>query len=198
MTVEIRLASIDTDLDALVDLNLSVQELHVQSEPEVFRVPRPKQVAAWFQDILGRESWQALLAEEAGQPLGYLLYEIRDRPRGHLHQVDAFRPHPPARRSGALSPAWCRSATSAVRRAVQALHFDRRRACAVSANPSAKPLRQSIDLSGGSAGLGEQAVRGQGLARRHDVVTESQNARGRAHASISCWRMGDRLGRFRP
>lgn len=96
MSVEIRVASIDREVDALVDLNVSVQELHLRSEPDVFRAPAAPEVAAWFSDILSHESWHALLAEEAGQALGYVLYEVVDRPEGtftkamrtvYVHQI---------------------------------------------------------------------------------------------------------------
>jgi GNAT superfamily N-acetyltransferase len=85
-----------SDLDALVELNLQVQRLHVDEEPEQFVEPSREAVAAWLSERLGEEGWRALVAEADGRCVGYVLFELIDRPIGtftaamravYIHQI---------------------------------------------------------------------------------------------------------------
>ncbi len=94
------------DLDALVDLNLVVQELHVAAEPDRFSEPDRATVARWFEDVLAADAWTVLVAEVDGEVVGYLLFEQVDRTAGtftralrtlYVHQLGVA---PAARRQG--------------------------------------------------------------------------------------------------
>jgi ribosomal protein S18 acetylase RimI-like enzyme len=85
-----------SDLDALVELNLHVQRLHVEEEPEQFVEPSREAVAAWLSERLMQEGWRALVAESDGRCAGYVLFELIDRPVGtftaamralYIHQI---------------------------------------------------------------------------------------------------------------
>jgi ribosomal protein S18 acetylase RimI-like enzyme len=85
-----------SDLDALVELNLHVQRLHVEEEPERFVEPSRDAVAAWLSERLAEEGWRALVAESDGRCAGYVLFELIDRPAGiftaamralYIHQI---------------------------------------------------------------------------------------------------------------
>jgi RimJ/RimL family protein N-acetyltransferase len=71
-----------SDLDALVELNLHVQRLHVEEEPEQFVEPSREAVAAWLSERLMEEGWRALVAESDGRCAGYVLFELIDRSVG--------------------------------------------------------------------------------------------------------------------
>ncbi len=85
-----------SDLDALVELNLHVQRLHVEDEPERFVEPSREAVAAWLSERLVQEGWRALVAESDGRCTGYVLFELIDHPVGtftaamralYIHQI---------------------------------------------------------------------------------------------------------------
>jgi ribosomal protein S18 acetylase RimI-like enzyme len=85
-----------SDLDALVELNLHVQRIHVQEEPEQFVEPSRGAVAAWMSERLVEEGCRALVAESEGRCAGYVLFELIDRPLGtftaamrtlYIHQI---------------------------------------------------------------------------------------------------------------
>jgi ribosomal protein S18 acetylase RimI-like enzyme len=92
----------------LVPLNAVVQNPHADRRPDIFQsAPDPRDVAAYFADLLGSGRHFALVAEAAGAgDLGYALCEVLDTPadalgharrRGVLHHI-AVRPD--ARRRG--------------------------------------------------------------------------------------------------
>jgi GNAT superfamily N-acetyltransferase len=77
------------------ELNLHVQRLHVEEEPEQFVEPSREAVAAWLSERLMEEGWRAL-AESDGRCAGYVLFELIDRPVGtftaamralYIHQI---------------------------------------------------------------------------------------------------------------
>ncbi len=85
-----------SDLDALVDLNLHVQRLHVEGEHEQFVEPSRETVAAWWSERLVEDEWRSLVAESDGRCAGYVLFELIDRPAGtftaarralYIHQI---------------------------------------------------------------------------------------------------------------
>lgn len=69
-----------SDVDALVELTLQVQRLHVANEPERFVTPSSAAVAAWWSERLSDHGWYALVAEIDGACVGYVLFERIDRP----------------------------------------------------------------------------------------------------------------------
>lgn len=94
--VRIRQAS-DADIEVLTELNFVVQQLHVDHEPDVFREPSVEEVASWFGGVLGEDgSFEALLAVVDEEAMGYVLFEVVDRPAGtftraarllYIHQI---------------------------------------------------------------------------------------------------------------
>lgn len=94
--VRIRRASV-ADIEVLTELNLLVQQLHVDHEPQVFCNPSVEDVASWFRGVLGEDgSFAALLAVVDEETVGYALFEVVDRPAGtftraarllYIHQI---------------------------------------------------------------------------------------------------------------
>lgn len=70
----------EADLDAIVTLNLQVQQLHVDAEPGRFVSPSRAAVLAWFATTLAAPTWHAAVAEVDGEVAGYVLFEDLDRP----------------------------------------------------------------------------------------------------------------------
>jgi diamine N-acetyltransferase len=84
---QIRDGSTGRDLDDLVRLNLAVHELHVGAEPGYFRRPDHTEVVGWFRDVLDGGDYHVLVAETDGDVVGYLLYEVIDRPDGTFRRA---------------------------------------------------------------------------------------------------------------
>jgi diamine N-acetyltransferase len=85
-----------SDLDALVELNLHVQRLHLEAEPDQFVEPSREAVTAWWSERILEKGWRALVAESEGRCAGYVLFELIDRPVGtfkaatralYIHQI---------------------------------------------------------------------------------------------------------------
>ena len=72
--------AVPADGDALVELTLQVQRLHVANEPERFVPPSSAAVAAWWAERLSDQGWYALVAEVDGACVGYVLFERIERP----------------------------------------------------------------------------------------------------------------------
>ena len=68
------------DVDALVELTLQVQLLHLANEPERFVTPSRTALAAWWLERLSDPAWCALVAEIDGACAGYVLFERIERP----------------------------------------------------------------------------------------------------------------------
>ena len=81
MAVEIRRAE-GKDAALLAKLNSHVHDAHVAAEPDVYRPTRAEEVAAWFGERLGGGDI-VLLAHDGGEPLGYAMTQVVDKP-GHL------------------------------------------------------------------------------------------------------------------
>lgn len=76
------------DLDALTALNAVVQALHVRLEPEVFRADvNTAALRAFFTDLIGKAGTTVLIAEIAGEPVGYLWFDLQERPPTVLTQA---------------------------------------------------------------------------------------------------------------
>ena len=65
-----------SDVDALVELTLQVQRLHLANEPERFVMPSRTALAAWWLERLSDPAWCALVAEIDGACAGYVLFEL--------------------------------------------------------------------------------------------------------------------------
>ena len=95
------------DLDALVALNAVVQALHVRLEPDVFKAEvDAAALRVFFAALIDKTETSLLIAEMRAEPVGYLWYEVQDRPptiltqarrRLYVHHVVVREP---ARRSG--------------------------------------------------------------------------------------------------
>lgn len=73
--------SADTgDIAGLARLNLQVQQLHLDSEPDFFRMPDSVEVEGFFEEALSDQDKQILVAVEGRSVAGYLLAEVRERP----------------------------------------------------------------------------------------------------------------------
>jgi len=69
----------EEDVDSLVPLKASVHALHVARRPDVFKTMRPDQVAAWLRERLADEATRVWMAEDDGEPVGYVLAARRER-----------------------------------------------------------------------------------------------------------------------
>jgi len=78
MTINVRQATSD-DVQALVVLNGSVQELHVIHQPDYFKETAPRSVADWFSSMLQNPAVRIWFAELGGFPAGYALTVAHDR-----------------------------------------------------------------------------------------------------------------------
>ena len=73
--------AVTLDLDALVALNAVVQSLHVQLEPKVFKAEvETSELQAFFAGLLDKAGNGILIAEMSAEPVGYLWYELQERP----------------------------------------------------------------------------------------------------------------------
>jgi ribosomal protein S18 acetylase RimI-like enzyme len=76
--VDIRLAG-GGDVEALAELNRVVQELHVARAPGRFTRPDARAVAEWFRSMVEDPAVRVWIAEDGGQPAGYVLALTCDR-----------------------------------------------------------------------------------------------------------------------
>ena len=98
--------AITADIPALVDLTDEIQHLHAGFEPEIFRDPIDKAgLRTLYADILAKDGHVILLADAAGQPAGYLWYEIQHKHTDNLfiHERRAIFVH-----HLYVAPAWSR------------------------------------------------------------------------------------------
>ncbi len=71
----------------LVPLCEVVQDLHRQHRPDIFTPPAADgDVIAYFKDWMNRPGVTVLLAEQGGLAVGYLLFEVQERPGTALSQ----------------------------------------------------------------------------------------------------------------
>ena len=73
-----------SDVDALVELTLQVQLLHLANEPERFVTPSRTALAAWWLERRSDTDWDALVAEVDGAGAGHVLFERIERPAAVL------------------------------------------------------------------------------------------------------------------
>ncbi|GLQ53534.1 GNAT family N-acetyltransferase [Devosia nitrariae] len=76
----------ERDLDALIALLSDVQAIHAKALPDIFRSDLDADAAkGMFRETLGKQGHTVLVAEDAGQPVGYIWFEIFDRPANFYH-----------------------------------------------------------------------------------------------------------------
>ncbi len=105
-SIEVRTAKKD-DLDALVELNRPVQNLHARLYPNDFRADTDDaEVRQFFEARLAASGSTVIIAEISGKPVGYIWFDVRPRPENafklarpciYIHQISVG---PDARRQG--------------------------------------------------------------------------------------------------
>ena len=94
------------DIADLSRLNLQVQRIHLESEPQFFRMPAMNEVEGFFRDALSDPNKEILVAVEGSAVAGYLLAEVRERPESPFKasrrwlQIDQIGVDLPYRRRG--------------------------------------------------------------------------------------------------
>ena len=78
MTATIRAAR-RGDEDALAKLNAFVQDLHVERRPDQFKPADTSEVARWFGSLLEDPAARIWIAEQEGEPVGYVVALLRER-----------------------------------------------------------------------------------------------------------------------
>jgi diamine N-acetyltransferase len=77
--VHVRTATID-DLDDLVRLNATVQRLHIEGRPDVFRASTSLEIAAWLRERLAQNERRMWIARDGGMAVGYAIAVLHERP----------------------------------------------------------------------------------------------------------------------
>ncbi|MCJ2134502.1 GNAT family N-acetyltransferase [Methylobacterium sp. J-026] len=115
------------DLHVLVTLNAIVQALHVRLEPDEFKAEvDAAELRAFFASLLDKPENDLLIAEQSAEPVGYLWYELQERPPTVLTQarrriyIQDIAVREPARRAGVAT-----ALLRAVEAAATALQVDR-------------------------------------------------------------------------
>jgi GNAT superfamily N-acetyltransferase len=89
-SIEIRLAS-PKDAALLAELNDFVHSVHALNRPDIFRAePAHDELVPIFEAHLAREDIHAFIAQSSGQPIGYALAIIVERPGDALMQPRTF------------------------------------------------------------------------------------------------------------
>jgi ribosomal protein S18 acetylase RimI-like enzyme len=79
MRPSIRLAT-KADLEVLTRLNAQVQAIHLAARPDYFREPKDRDVSQWLGGMLDDPTIVVWLAHVSGEPVGYVLVMIKERP----------------------------------------------------------------------------------------------------------------------
>jgi shikimate dehydrogenase len=69
----------ETDVDALVPLKASVHALHVERRPDFFKAMNLDEVTAWVRERFEEQTTHVWMAEDDGNPIGYMLATRRKR-----------------------------------------------------------------------------------------------------------------------
>ena len=105
MTINVRAAGSE-DVQALVVLNRSVQELHLAHQPDYFKDADSRSVADWFSSMLQNPDVRVWVGEVGSVPAGYALTMTRDRPENafcfgrRFCEIDQIAVSPAFRRRG--------------------------------------------------------------------------------------------------
>lgn len=105
--IEVREGDPEGDLQAIIALNATVQDLHVAAEPSVFRPSDDlPDIEAFHLGFMREEKHRTLVAESGGRVVGYVSLEVErrepntfswSRERLYVHQIGV---HPDYRRLG--------------------------------------------------------------------------------------------------
>ena len=68
------------DLEAIVRLNASVQQLHYDSRPDWFVAPDLVEIGAWLRTVTNRDDVFIFVADDSGCVVGYALATLHRRP----------------------------------------------------------------------------------------------------------------------
>jgi ribosomal protein S18 acetylase RimI-like enzyme len=130
MTVFIRSACI-ADISAIVLLNRDVQQLHADLEPTLFKADaKEDEISAFFRARLADTGHKIHLAEADGEPVGYVWFEVQDRPetpfqfprkRIYIHHLSVKKT---ARRTGVGSALLGNIQTEAVAAGIASIALD--------------------------------------------------------------------------
>ena len=66
-----------SDLDALVELNRDVQEMHVGFRPSEFKSTQDYDIATGLSEFIDDDRFYTIIAEDSGNAIGYAIVEIR-------------------------------------------------------------------------------------------------------------------------
>lgn len=75
------------DAAVIAELNRTVQNLHVRKYPEYFKPYDYQAVLDSMTEMLARENWFAFVARADEQPVGYVLFYIRDYKENPFHHA---------------------------------------------------------------------------------------------------------------
>lgn len=67
------------DAPALALLNVTVQSLHREARPDLFKEPALSQAVQWFGEMVAKPGVWCWIAEEGARPIGYALAIIREK-----------------------------------------------------------------------------------------------------------------------
>ena len=126
----IRLAA-PSDASALSRLATDVQGLHAQQHPNVFKMPDGDDFAtSLFEDMLADPTVKIFIAQEDGNPIGYVLCKLIERPENPFTfaartlLIDQISVHPIARGKGVGAALMQRAEVLARESGSQRIHLD--------------------------------------------------------------------------
>jgi ribosomal protein S18 acetylase RimI-like enzyme len=77
--MEVRRATLD-DAHLLAELNTTVQQLHAQARPEIFKPPVARvELIMWFETLLSELGTYMFIGEMSGEAIGYMVAKILHR-----------------------------------------------------------------------------------------------------------------------
>lgn len=94
------------DEGVLASLNRFVQEPHLERQPDHFKPTNIDELTDWFASKLRDSSWHVWIAEERGEPIGYLCAVVQERAEspfgvaGRYMEIDQLVVDPRRRKRG--------------------------------------------------------------------------------------------------
>src|SRR6266498_2006631 len=83
--------AIPNDALILSSLFMDVQRLHAEHHADIFKMPQQEDFAAsFFEEMLADPTMFIYIAEEDGQPIGYVLCKIVERPENPFTLANRF------------------------------------------------------------------------------------------------------------
>ena len=118
------------DLDAIVELNRDVQEIHVRLRPSVFKSTNDYDMAPGLTDFIDSDRFHTFIAEDNGKAIGYVIAECRHQDENAFkHSHDSLLIHqlavaPRHRRKGVATALLDHAQGLAVRAGITRLEID--------------------------------------------------------------------------